>query len=263
MKQIKFNQLGMILWGLSFALVMSCSKEEVEEPVDNSEPVVPMKKQELTGVFWGEWNYCDDLTYPIEVNDGYIFVDELPVEAIFYRIKQHVLVSCIDHPEKKAAIIDSIGNIFFASSYKFPMADLQIKYELGDYSSDEGCYSASIKSMKNRWSDISTYLESTVINPPEPNTISFTVKEGIPFYRIDLISKEHEVNAKFFMKNGMWLFQYWFNTFRIINMMTGQQYDIVFKTNADPLRRNKADVNLLQFQAKERTESAQERITSY
>ena len=60
--------------------------------MDNSEPVVPMKKQELTGVFWGEWNYCDDLTYPIEVNDGYIFVDELPVEAIFYRIKQHVLV---------------------------------------------------------------------------------------------------------------------------------------------------------------------------
>ena len=259
------KRLSIFMLVLSLALVMSCSKEEVEEPVDNSEPVVPITSQELTGEFEGEWSSVGGNLQngKIVVNNGYIFIDELPAEGIFNEIRQDVLSICNDHPEMKAAIIDSIGNIFFASSYKFPMADLQIKYELGDYSSDEGCYSASIKSMKNRWSDISTYLESTVINPPEPNTISFTVKEGIPFYRIDLISKEHDVNAKFFMENGMWLFQYWFNTFRIINMMTGQQYDMVIETNADPRRQNKEDTNLLQFQAKERTGSAEERITSY
>ena len=79
------KRLSIFMLVLSLTLVMSCSKEEVEEPVDNSEPVVQMKKQELTGVFEGEWNY-DELSYPIVVNDGYIFADELPVEGIFNRI---------------------------------------------------------------------------------------------------------------------------------------------------------------------------------
>lgn len=258
------KRLSIFMLVLSLALVMSCSKEEVEEPVDNSEPVVPLTSQELTGEFEGEWSSMSGPSQngKIVVNDGYIFVDELPAEAMFNVIKQHIESACNDNPEMKAAIIDSIGNLFFASSYQYPITDLQIKYEMGDFSSDEGYYSASIKSMKNRWSEISTYLESTVINPPEANTISFTVKEGIPFYRIDLISKEHDVNAKFFMENGMWLFQYWFNTYRVINMMTGKQYDIVMRYDGYPRRHNKEDTNLLQFQAKERTGSAEERIVA-
>ena len=132
MKQIKLNQLGMILWGLSFALVMSCSKEEVEEPVDNNEPVVPITSQELTGEFEGEWSSVGGNLQngKIVVNNGYIFIDELPAEGIFNEIRQDVLSICNDHPEMKAAIIDSIGNIFFASSYKYPITDLQIKYRL-------------------------------------------------------------------------------------------------------------------------------------
>ena len=265
MKQMRTKQFGMILLGLSLALVTSCSKEEVEEPVDNSEPVVPMTSQELTGEFEGEWSseVGNLQNGKIVVNDGYIFIDEIPAEGIFNEIRQDVLSSCIDYPELKARITDSIGNIFFASSYKYPVTDLQIKYRINSFSSDEGYYSASIKSIKNIWSVTSTVLESTVIDPPEPNTISFTVKVDTLFYRIDLISKEHEVNAEFFMGNGMWLFQYWFNTFRIINMMTGQQYDMAIMNYGYPRRHNKEDTNLLQFQAEERTGSAEERIVPY
>lgn len=276
---MRTKQFGMILLGLSLALVTSCSKEEVEKPVDNSEPVVPMKKQELTGVFEGEWNY-DELSYPIVVNDGYIFADELPVEGIFKRIRGDMLSICDYYPEKKAAIIDSIGNIFFASSYKYPMTDLQIKYELGDYSAIDGIYYAKMLSIKNKLSDIATTIcidreppypsETIVIDAPEPNTISFDVKaDGIP-YRIDLVSKEHDVNMEFHMKPqllgdpvGLWVIQYWFNTFRVINMMTGQQYDMDIMNYGYPRRHNKEDTNLLQFQAKEKTGSAEERIIPY
>ena len=79
MKQKKTKQFGMILLGLSLALVTSCSNEEVEKPVDNSEPVVPITSQELTGEFEGEWSYLygQSQTGKIVVNDGYIFIDDL------------------------------------------------------------------------------------------------------------------------------------------------------------------------------------------
>ena len=275
------KRLSIFMLVLSLALAMSCSKEEVEKLVDNSEPVVPMKKQELTGVFEGEWNY-DELSYPIVVNDGYIFADELPVEGIFNRIRGNMLSICNYYPEKKAEIIDSIGNIFFASSYKYPMTDLQIKYELGDYSAIDGIYYAKMLSIKNKLSAITTTIcidrvppypsETIFIDAPEPNTISFDViADDVP-YRIDLVSKEHEVNIEFHMRPqwvgtpaGLWTIQYWFNSYRVINMMTGQQYDtVIMNLNYGyPRRQNKEDTNLLQFQAKERTESAQERIVAY
>ena len=259
------KKFGVILFGLSMALLMSCSKEEVEKPVDNGEPVVPMTSQELTGEFEGEWSsiYGNIQNGKIAVNEGFIFIDELPAEGIFNEIRQQVQSNCIFYPELKASITDSIGNLFFASSYNYPMTDLQIKYEMGSYSSKEGCYSVSIESVKNIWSVTSTVLESSVIDPPEPNTISFSVKVDKTFYRIDLISKEHEVNAEFSIENGMWLFQYWFNTFRFINMMTGQQYDIAIMNSFYPRRLNKEDTNLLQFQVKIRTGSIEERIVPY
>ena len=55
MKQIKIKQFGVLLLGLSMALMMSCSKDEEVNVVDNGEPVIPTKSQELTGEFEGQW----------------------------------------------------------------------------------------------------------------------------------------------------------------------------------------------------------------
>ena len=273
------KRLSIFMLVLSLALVMSCSKEEVEEPVDNSEPVVPITSQELTGEFEGQWN-CDVLSSSIVVNDGYIFVDELPGEAIFSGIRHLVLSSCDNHPEIKARITDSIGNIFFASSYKYPMTDLQIKYELGDYSDIDGIYYAKMLSIKNKLSDITTHLfidrvppypsETIVINAPEPNTISFDLKaDGVP-YRIDLVSKEHDVNMEFLMKPqlfgdpaGLWVIQYWFCTYRVINLETGKQYVLSPVYSGHRLNQGKEDTIQLRFNATKRTGSAEERIIAY
>ena len=273
---MKMKKYGVILFGLSLALVTSCTKDEVEIPVDNSKPVVPSTSQELTGVFEGEW-MCMDSVHPtrgsIVVNNGYTFVDELPAEGIFNEISQYVLSICNDHPEKKAAIIDSIGNIFFASSYKYPMTDLQIKYKLVDYSAIDGIYYAKMLSIKNKLSDITTTIcidreppypsETIVIDAPEPNTISLSVWADKVLYRIDMVSKEREVNAEFYMGNGMWMLQYWFNTFRVINMQTGKYYDFSIIYDNHRLQQGKEDTIQLRFNATKRTGSAEERIVPY
>lgn len=72
------KKFGIILIGVCLALSTSCSKEEeVEKPIDNSEPVVPMTNYVMTGVFEGEW---DNMTEPtkgrITVNNEYIIIDE-------------------------------------------------------------------------------------------------------------------------------------------------------------------------------------------
>lgn len=273
MKQKKMKQFGKILLlGLILALVTSCSKDEVE-PVDNSEPVIPLTSQEMTGEFEGEWSYTygHSQNGKIVVNDRYIFIDELLTDIIVLQLVDDIRDYCLDHPEVEAQMKDSIGNFFFASSYKFPATDLQIKYNLVSYS--DGSYSASILSMKNMWSDIITTIiidkeppypsETIVIAQPEPNTISFGVKADDVSYRIDLISKEHETTAELNMSTGLCVFQYWFNIIRINNLQTGQQYDAVIMNDGYPRRHNKEDTNLLQFQAKKRIGTAVERIVAY
>lgn len=266
MKQKKTKQFGMILLGLSLALVTSCSNEEVEKPVDNSEPVVPITSQELTGEFEGEWSYLygQSQTGKIVVNDGYIFIDDLFTKAVVLHLVDDIRYYCLDHPEVEAQMKDSIGIFFSASSYNFPTTDLQIKYNLVSYS--DGSYSASILSMKNMWSSIESHISETIIiGPPEPNTISFGVKADGVSYRVDLISKEHETTVELSMSTGLWMFQYWFNTIRINNLETGQKYNVEIMQSGGiyPRRHNKEDTNLLQFQAKKRTGSAENRIIAY
>ena len=266
------KKFGVILFGLSMALLMSCSKEKEEEIVDNGEPVVPMTSQELTGEFEGEWT-CSEIAYSkgrIMVNERYIMIEELPAENI---LKSMIFMVYDVDPDTKARIIDSIGNIFFASSYKYPMTDLQIKYKLVDYSAIDGIYYAKMLSIKNKLSDITTTIcidreppypsETIVIDAPEPNTISLSVWADKVLYRIDMVSKEREVNAEFYMGNGMWMLQYWFNTFRVINMQTGKYYDFSIIYDNHRLQQGKEDTIQLRFNATKRTGSAEERIVPY
>ena len=261
------KQFGFLLAVLSLALVTSCSKDE-EVVVNNQEPLIPMTSRELTGEFEVEWDFVAEPTVgTIVVNNEYIIVDELPAEGIFKYIASDIQDVCLDHPETKAMLADSIGNLFFASSYQYPKTDLEIKYQLDSYSNPY--YVASISSIRNTWSETSTaininyaapYLGKTiVIDPAEPNTISFSVEaDGVP-YRIDLVTKEHECTAEYNMNTGLWRFQYWFNTYRFINLQTGQHWDMKVVWEFLP-RRTKEDTILLGFYATKLTGSVEERV---
>ena len=265
------KQFGIILIGVCLALSTSCSKEEeVEKPIDNSEPVVPMTNYVMTGVFEGEW---DNMTEPtkgrITVNNEYIIIDELPAEGILKGLIMDMNAVYLVRPTIKEEMADSIGNIFFAESYKYPKTNLEIKYEIDSFS--EGNYWAKVSSIKNMWSDISTVIESPVsgetivIGPPEPNTISFSVEaDGVP-YRIDLVSKDHECNARFDMNDntwntpGMWSILYWFKAYRFINLQTGKQWDL--RIVYDWLRRHdKEDTIPFGFYSSKLMGSTEERV---
>lgn len=259
---------------LLLALFAACSKDEEKEPVDNSEPVVPMSNHIMTGVFEGEWH---DMAEPtkgsITVSNEYIIIDELPAEGILKGILKEESSFYLNRPEKKAEMIDSIGNIFFASSYKYPKTGLEIKYEIDSFS--DNCYTTKILSIKNTWSETSTVInidyeppymgETIVIDPAEPNTISFGVEaDGVP-YRIDLVSENHECNARFNMNGnswsipGMWNIQYWFNTYRFYNLQTGKQWDIKIVYDL-PRRHNAEDTIQLSFNATKLKGSIEESV---
>ena len=256
------KQFGVILFGLSMALLMSCSKEEKVEVVDNGEPIVHNMNQELTGEFEGEWT-CEGAFYSngkIRVDDRYIVIDKLPSENIFNTMK--VMVQLF-YPNMENEVIESIGNIFYASSYEYPITDLYIRYELGDYSAPQGMYYASASSIKNMLTDLTTQFvkdhETIVIGPPEPNTLSFIVKADGQRYRIELISKDHDVELEFLMTShvnsqaGLWIIQYWFSTYRVVNLQTGQQFDISPVSDGHRLQQGKEDTLQLHFKASQRT----------
>ena len=133
------RRLGLFILGL--ALVTSCSKEEEEPKVVLDEPAVPMTSQDMTGEFEGEW---DNMTEPtkgkITVNNEYIIIDELPAEGILKGLIVDMNAAYLVHPEIKEKLTDSIGNIFFAESYKYPKANLEIKYEIDSFSEGTGAY---------------------------------------------------------------------------------------------------------------------------
>lgn len=87
---------------LLLALFAACSKDEEKEPVDNSEPVVPMSNHIMTGVFEGEWH---DMAEPtkgsITVSNEYIIIDELPAEGILKGILKDESSFYLNRPEKK------------------------------------------------------------------------------------------------------------------------------------------------------------------
>lgn len=265
------KHLSIILSGLSLALMMSCSKEDENEVVVVDEPVVPVVSQELTGEFegqWGSWSYVRQ--GKIVVNDGYIFIDELPADLTVRNLIDDVRDGCFYHPEEEAKMKDRIGNFFFATSYKYPTTDLQIKYKLNSYS--EGVYSASILGMKNKWSDIATTItiekeppypnDTIVIDAPEANCISFRVEADSVPYRVDLVCKANESAAGLNMTTGLWKFDYWFSSYRIINLQTGQQIDMEVIWGL-PYTYKKEDTMLLRFHANKRIGSAEDRRSSY
>ena len=258
--QMRMKQFGTILLGLGLALVMSCSKEDVEGPMYNSEPIIPVKTLELTGEYVGKWSCMSEpSTGTIEVYDNHFIIYELPTKTIVDDVVDPFRSSYSDHPEIKNQLKDSIGNFFFASSYQYPTSSLSFKYQLNSFS--DKSYFASISNLRDNWSNISMTIidpnsgDITIIKPSEPYNISFdVVADGVP-YRIDMISKDHEVNAEFNMKTGMWTFYYWFSNYRIYNLQTGQQFEYGLKwaLASDIYRKNKKDTNQLKFIASRKT----------
>ena len=264
--KMRMKQLGTILLGLGLALVMSCSKEDVES---NSEPVIPVKTKELTGKFEGKWSCMSEpSTGTIEVYDNHFIIYELPTKTIVDDVVDPFRSSYSDHPEIKNQLKDSIGNFFFASSYQYPTSSLSFKYQLNSFS--DKSYFASISNLRDNWSNISMTIidpnsgEITDIKPSEPYNISFdVVADGVP-YRIDMISKDHEVNAEFNIKTGLWTFHYWFSNYRIYNLQTGQQFEYGLKWALVPsYRKNKEDTNYLKFQTSRRTGPVDGNIVYY
>lgn len=270
------KHLSIVLSVLSLALMMSCSKEDEDEVVVVDDPVIPVVTQELTGEFEGQWGAsgCRQ-NGKIVVNDGYIFIDELPTSIAVRQLITDMRDGCRYHPEDEAKIKDEIGNFFFANTYKYPTTDLEIKYKLNSYS--EGVYSTSILSMKNKWSDNTTTIsiekeppypnDTIVIDAPEANCISFRVEADSVPYRVDLVCKGKESTAELNMTTGLWKFDYWFSSYRIINLQTGQQINIGITWELGKVTigetTQKEDTNLLRFQANNRTGSAEERRSSY
>ncbi|MBQ8457487.1 MAG: hypothetical protein IJ540_07785 [Prevotella sp.] len=257
MKQIKMKQFGVVLLGLSL-MAVSCSKEEVEVPMENSEPVIPVTTQELTGVFEGGWSgMLDNTKGKIEVYNGFVSIDELPTKAITDHLIDDIRFAVFDDPELRTFLTDTLGNFFFASSYEYPVTNLLVKYQVDN--SQGSSFLASISGIWNGWTYTSTYIQNDfsldsliVITPPEPNVISFSVKaDGVP-YRVDLIRKEDDAAAELNMTTGLWTFQYWYSGYRVLNLKTGRQtsWNVIWSF----LRRHKKeDTNLLQFQATKRT----------
>ena len=92
-------------------MATSCSKDE-EVIVNNQEPLIPMTSRELTGEFEVTWDLVAEPTVgTIVVNNEYIIVDELPTENFFQNIASDIQNVCLDHPETKAMLADSIGNL--------------------------------------------------------------------------------------------------------------------------------------------------------
>lgn len=266
------KQFGIFLFGLSLALVTSCSKDEVE-PIDNEETITQKASVELTGEFAGNWSCMGGSTSgKIMVSDCYIYIDELPTTRIVNDMRLDIEATISSNPGVKNLLNDSIGNFFFASSYNYPKTDLYINYQLESDSNADGVYKASISSVKNIWSDIYTTIntdyvppysgESTVIGPAEPNTISFGVEaDGVP-YRIDLVSKEQEYVAEFYTEpqlntsSWMWELQFWFKSFRIVNLETGQKYNLRISALGPRYEQGLEDTLQLLFKATERTGDA-------
>jgi len=257
------KQFGMVLLGLSLAMFASCSKDD-ESEVPWAEQQPEEAKPEPTGKFEVQWS-CMGIPLAkggIEIGDEYMSVGDFPAEALFGKIIYILRESATDNPEHRIHLADKIGNIFFADSYKYSNAVQVLKYVFSDSSH------AAIKGIISVWSldgwvITQDYGGTFIIDPPEDLTISFGVEaDGVP-YRIDLVHQEKEPSADFDAATGLWSFTYWFDSFLISNLKTGQQYDKDIKVSGMPQRNDRRDTIQLQFKSIKRTEPAEEMVATY
>ena len=270
------KKFGIILIGVCLALSTSCSKDKSDD-----EPIVPKEKQQpeetqpevtrsdKTGKFDVEWNCLGMQTTKgkIEADGEYFFLDDFPAETIFSKLIDDIRTSVSDTSEVRTHLTDTIGNIFFASDYKYYGT-----YQVLSHTKEDSCHTI-IHCVMNDWDGIAwtitvhhepPYPDETIfIDSPDMMSISFGIDaDGVP-YRIDLISKDKEAYADFDEATGLWTFNYWFNAFRIINRNTGRQYDMGITYSGYPRRHDKEDTILLEFKATKRTGDAEGRIICY
>ena len=238
MKQMRTKQFGMILLGLSLALLTSCSK-------DDDEPAIPepeVQKTEWSGEFEGEWSFLESKEVgKVMVEDGLFYIDQLPAEGIFSELLS------------KLEPYSTSGQLFSASSYDYYGCNQMLYFKFNQDST-----SLSFEQLSNYYSYITLNLvnddngqiENIVIEPSAPMTFSFCIRADGAYYRIDLVSKDHVVNAEFDESSGSWVFNYWFSHIDLINLSTGKQFS--FYLSDKIIQDHPNDNLLLQFKTTKR-----------
>lgn len=191
------------------ALVTSCSK-------DDDEPESGVQKAEWSGEFEGEWSFLESREEgKVMVEDGLFFIDQLPAESIFSELLS------------KMGPISMSGQLFSASSYDYNGCSQILFFKF-----DQDSTFISYNRLSNYYSTITLNLvnddngqiENFVIEPSAPMTFSFGIVADGAHYRIDLVSKDHVVNAEFDEASGSWVFNYWFSHIDLINLRTGKLF---------------------------------------
>ena len=246
------KQFTIILLGLGLALMMACSSDKSED-----EPIIPKKEQmpedttaEWSGKFEGEWRFLGLPTKGMMEVDGenMVFIP-FPAEVIFNEIIQIIRTSAADRPEREKRLNDTIGNVFFADSYKYLNTRQEISFSLN--TNPDGSYQTSITTLNNMWSQMAIVIsidkvppytgDEIYIHPSDPLTISFDVEADGVTYRVDLVHQKNDVAVDFDHVKGLWTFTYRFHEYKIFNQENGKQYSVCIS----PLQ--------LQFKATRRT----------
>ena len=234
MKQMRTKQFGMILLGLSLALLTSCSK-------DDDEPVSGVQKAEWSGEFEGEWSFLESREVgKVMVKDSLFYIDQLPAEGIFGELLS------------KLEPYFTSGPLFYASSYDYYGCNQMLYFKFNQNST-----SLSFDLIINSSSFVGPYPVNddngqieNVIEPSAPMTFSFGILADSAHYRIDLVSKDHVVNAEFDESSGSWVFNYWFSHIDLINLSTGKRFS--FALSDKIIQDHPNDNLLLQFKTTKR-----------
>ena len=260
MKQMMKLTMSMLLVA---TLLTACTSDKSED-----EPIIPQEEQtpedttvEWSGKFEGEWRCLGLPKKGMIVVDGeYMVFDPFPAEAIFNEIIQIKRTSIVGRPERQKRLTDSIGNIFFADSYKYLETRQEISFSLETYP-DGSCHT-SISALNNMWSEMSIIIfrdkespyssETIFINPSDPKTISFNVEADGDTYRVDLVHHEKDVSVDFDPATGLWTFTYRFHEYKIFNLKNGKQYSVRISSDKTSEQNEKGSLQL-QFKATQRT----------
>lgn len=235
---MKTKQFGMILLGLSLALLTSCSKDDEEPAISESE----VQKTEWSGEFEGEWSFLESREVgKVMVEEGLFYIDQLPTEGIFSELLS------------KLEPYSTSGQLLNASSYDYNGCSQMLYFKFNQDST-----SLSFEQLSNYYSYITLNLvnddngqrENIVIEPSAPMTFSFGVQANGISYRIDLVGQDHVVNAEFDESSGSWVFNYWFSHIDLTNLSTGKQFS--FYLSDKIIHDHPHDNLLLQFKTTKR-----------